>query len=83
MPAESNRIWMAGKPLGDWLGTTSGQRLCCAPTQVGCCGYKLSCERPGRETLNWTIFGLTARRPPNAQVNVAATKLESQSRSLI
>ncbi|MBS3969746.1 MAG: DUF2703 domain-containing protein [Clostridia bacterium] len=38
MPAESNRIWMAGKPLGDWLGTTSGQRLCCAPKQVGCCG---------------------------------------------
>jgi len=34
-PAESNRIWMAGKPLGDWLGTTSGQSLCCAPETSG------------------------------------------------
>lgn len=28
-PAESNRIWMAGKSLEDWLGASSGHSVCC------------------------------------------------------
>ncbi len=30
-PLESNRIWMAGKPLENWLSATTGQSRCCAP----------------------------------------------------
>lgn len=28
-PVESNRIWIAGKPLEAWLGASSGQSVCC------------------------------------------------------
>ncbi len=30
-PLESNRIWVAGKPLEEWLGAGVGQSECCAP----------------------------------------------------
>lgn len=29
-PLESNRIWVAGKPLEKWLAATSGQSRCCS-----------------------------------------------------
>jgi hypothetical protein len=29
-PLESNRIWIAGKPLEQWLSATSGQSKCCS-----------------------------------------------------
>jgi hypothetical protein len=29
-PAESNRIWIAGKPLEDWLDATVGSSRCCS-----------------------------------------------------
>ncbi len=29
-PLESNRIWIAGKPLEAWLSATSGQSQCCS-----------------------------------------------------
>jgi hypothetical protein len=29
-PTESNRIWIAGKPLEDWLGAGVGQTRCCS-----------------------------------------------------
>jgi anti-sigma factor RsiW len=29
-PSESNRIWIAGRPLEDWLGATIGSSRCCA-----------------------------------------------------
>lgn len=29
-PGESNRIWMAGRPLEDWLGATAGASQCCS-----------------------------------------------------
>jgi hypothetical protein len=29
-PSESNRIWIAGRPLEDWLGATAGSSRCCA-----------------------------------------------------
>lgn len=28
-PAESNRIWLAGRPLEDWLGAGVGASACC------------------------------------------------------
>jgi hypothetical protein len=28
-PLESNRIWISGKPLEEWLGATVGQSRCC------------------------------------------------------
>lgn len=28
-PSESNRIWVAGKPLEDWLGGQTGASRCC------------------------------------------------------
>lgn len=28
-PAESNRIWIAGKPVEEWLGASVGSSLCC------------------------------------------------------
>ncbi len=30
-PLESNRVWIAGKPLEDWLGAGTGQSQCCGP----------------------------------------------------
>lgn len=30
-PLESNRVWIAGKPLEDWLGAGTGQSKCCGP----------------------------------------------------
>lgn len=29
-PAESNRIWIAGKPVEEWLGATVGSSRCCS-----------------------------------------------------
>ncbi len=29
-PGESNRIWIAGKPLEDWLGARVGSSTCCS-----------------------------------------------------
>ena len=29
-PSESNRIWIAGKPLEDWLSATVGTSHCCS-----------------------------------------------------
>lgn len=29
-PAESNRIWVAGRPLEDWVGARAGRSRCCA-----------------------------------------------------
>jgi hypothetical protein len=29
-PAESNRIWIAGRPLEDWLGADAGASRCCS-----------------------------------------------------
>ncbi|WP_050976198.1 DUF2703 domain-containing protein [Azoarcus olearius] len=29
-PAESNRIWIAGRPLEDWVGGHAGSSPCCA-----------------------------------------------------
>lgn len=28
-PSESNRIWIAGRPLEEWLGATAGASRCC------------------------------------------------------
>lgn len=28
-PQESNRIWIAGRPMESWLGATSGSSRCC------------------------------------------------------
>lgn len=29
-PWESNRVWIAGRPLEDWLGATAGASQCCS-----------------------------------------------------
>ena len=29
-PSESNRIWIAGRPLEHWLGATAGMSQCCS-----------------------------------------------------
>lgn len=29
-PAESNRIWIAGKPMEEWLGASVGSSQCCS-----------------------------------------------------
>jgi hypothetical protein len=29
-PAQSNRIWIAGKPLESWLGASAGSSQCCS-----------------------------------------------------
>ena len=29
-PTESNRIWIAGKPLEDWLDAKAGESTCCS-----------------------------------------------------
>ncbi len=29
-PLQSNRIWIAGEPIEDWLSATSGQSQCCS-----------------------------------------------------
>jgi hypothetical protein len=29
-PSESNRIWIAGKPMEDWLGASVGSSPCCS-----------------------------------------------------
>lgn len=29
-PSESNRIWIAGKPMEEWLGASVGSSRCCA-----------------------------------------------------
>jgi hypothetical protein len=29
-PGESNRIWIAGRPLEEWLGATAGASTCCS-----------------------------------------------------
>lgn len=29
-PSESNRIWIAGQPLEQWLGATAGMSRCCS-----------------------------------------------------
>ena len=28
-PSQSNRIWLGGRPLEDWLGATAGSSPCC------------------------------------------------------
>lgn len=30
-PSSSNRIWLGGRPLEDWLGAATGESECCGP----------------------------------------------------
>lgn len=46
-PSESNRIWIAGRPLEEWLGASTGTSSCCSV-----CG-----DAPCRTTeLEGTVF---------------------------
>lgn len=36
-PAESNRIWIAGRPLEDWLDARVGSSPCCAACGTSSC----------------------------------------------
>jgi hypothetical protein len=29
-PAESNRVWLLGRPIEDWLGASAGSSACCS-----------------------------------------------------
>lgn len=37
-PGESNRIWISGKPLEEWLGAQSGNSQCCSVCGDAECG---------------------------------------------
>lgn len=36
-PAESNRIWIAGKPMEEWLGASVGSSQCCSVCGTSVC----------------------------------------------
>ncbi len=52
-PSESNRIWIAGKPMEEWLGASTGSSRCCSvcgdspcrTVQVGGTTYETIPER--------------------------------------
>jgi len=36
-PSESNRIWIAGRPMEEWLGATVGSSRCCSVCGISDC----------------------------------------------
>jgi hypothetical protein len=36
-PSESNRIWIAGKPMEEWLGASVGSSPCCSVCGTSAC----------------------------------------------
>lgn len=36
-PSESNRIWIAGKPIEEWLGASVGSSPCCSVCGISAC----------------------------------------------
>jgi Domain of unknown function (DUF2703) len=43
-PSESNRVWIAGRPMEEWLGASVGRSRCCSV-----CGHIGVPNRRGRE----------------------------------
>ena len=57
-PSESNRIWIAGRPMEEWLGGRVGSSRCCSVcgesecrTVEGCLARFLSVSGPGEREL--------------------------------
>jgi len=36
-PSESNRVWIAGRPMEEWLGATVGSSRCCSVCGISDC----------------------------------------------
>ena len=64
-PAESNRIWMGGKSLEDWLGASSGQSVCCN-----------ACE--GQECRTVELNGVSYETVPEALILQAGLMAASE-----
>ena len=47
MPSESNRIWIAGRSIEDWLGASIGKSTCCS----ACGGAECRTLEVGAETF--------------------------------
>mgnify|MGYP001764460806 FL=1 len=47
MPSESNRIWIAGRSIEDWLGASVGKSTCCS----ACGGAECRTLEVGAETF--------------------------------
>ena len=48
MPSESNRIWIAGRSIEDWLGASVGKSTCCS----ACGGAECRTLEVGAETFD-------------------------------
>ena len=54
MPSESNRIWIAGRSIEDWLGASVGKSTCCS----ACGGAACRTLEVGAETFEAISRGI-------------------------
>lgn len=54
-PSESNRIWIAGKPMEEWLGASVGSSPCCSVCGTSEC-RTLEVEGTTFETIPESLF---------------------------
>lgn len=54
-PSESNRIWIAGKPMEEWLGASVGSSPCCSVCGTSAC-RTVKVEGFTFETIPETLF---------------------------
>lgn len=55
LPSESNRVWIAGRPLEDWLGARVGMSRCCSVCGDSDC-RTLSLDEGTYETIPEELF---------------------------
>ena len=54
-PSESNRVWIAGRPMEDWLGASVGRSRCCSVCGTSEC-RTVEVEGITFETIPETLF---------------------------
>jgi hypothetical protein len=54
-PSESNRVWIAGRPMEEWLGANVGRSRCCSVCGTSEC-RTVEVEGTTFETIPETLF---------------------------
>ena len=76
-PSESNRIWIAGKPMEEWLGASVGSSRCCSVCGTSEC-RTVEVEGTTFETIPETLF-LRAALIASSQLLRVDSATEGQS----
>jgi hypothetical protein len=80
-PSESNRIWIAGRSIEDWLNASVGKSTCCSACGADC--RTLEIENETFETIPEQLIlkaALLAASQPSSLGNGESTDSDTQAR---